>query len=75
MNCTYARTNTVQYAQKNLIIIVNFVNTYGAWYDIIINVKTPNTLYFLLHPIISEIPSPKRTVHPDCPFYFIIKKS
>lgn len=64
------KTNDVQYAQKYNDIFVRFVNTYGVWHDIIINVKTPNTLYiFLLHPIISEIPSPKRTVPPDCPFY------
>jgi hypothetical protein len=39
----------VQYAQKNIAIIVKFVNTYGALYDIIINVKTPNTLYIFCY--------------------------
>ena len=49
-----------------------FGNTYYGQNVIIINVKTPQyIIYFLLHPIISEIPSPKRTAFPGCPFYYI----
>lgn len=36
-------------SQKKLQFIVKFVNTYGALYDIIINVKTPNTLYIFCY--------------------------
>ncbi len=63
----------VKYAQKKSTKFVKIVNTSLCVHDTIINVKTPQyIIYFLLHPIISEIPSPKRTVPPDCPFYFII---
>lgn len=52
----------MHFAQKVFIIFVKFVNTFKRRGDIIINVKTPQyIIYFLLHPIISEIPSPKRT--------------
>ena len=62
----------VKYAQKNLKNLVMFGHTYYWLNVIIINVKTPQyIIYFLLHPIISEIPSPKRTAFPGCPFYFI----
>ena len=53
----------VKYAQKKSTKFVKIVNTSLCVHDTIINVKTPQyIIYFLLHPIISEIPSPKRTV-------------
>ena len=65
----------VKYAQKKSTKFVKIVNTSLCVHDTIINVKTPQyIIYFLLHPIISEIPSPKRTVPPDCPFYLQKKK-
>mgnify|MGYP007123748413 CR=1 FL=1 len=52
----------VKYAQKKSTKFVKIVNTSLCVHDTIINVKTPQyIIYFLLHPIISEIPSPKRT--------------
>ena len=62
----------VKYAQKKSTKFVKIVNTSLCVHDTIINVKTPQyIIYFLLHPIISEIPSPKRTAFPGCPFYYI----
>ena len=60
----------VKYAQKKSTKFVKIVITSLCVHDTIINVKTPQyIIYFLLHPIISEIPSPKRTAFPGCPFY------
>ena len=48
----------VKYAQKKSTKFVKIVNTSLCVHDTIINVKTPQyIIYFLLHPIISEIPS------------------
>ena len=49
----------MQNAQKLLIKIIMFVHTYLGERAIIILVKPPNTLYFLLYPIV-KIPSPKK---------------
>lgn len=40
---------------------VTFVTTYSRRDAIINIVKTPQYIIYILHPIISEIPSPKRT--------------
>lgn len=63
--CIFEVRENIQNAQKNMTNFINFVHTLGCAHDIIINVETPQyIIYFLLHPIISEIPSPKRTVLP-----------
>ncbi len=49
----------VKYAQKKSTKFVKIVNTSLCVHDTIINVKPPIHYIFLLHPIISEIPSPK----------------
>ena len=46
----------VNIAQKRILTFVTFVNTYREEYDIIILVKTPNTLY-----IVFAIPHSKNT--------------
>ena len=66
----------VKYAQKKSTKFVKIVNTSLCVHDTIINVKTPQyIIYFLLHPIISEIPSPKRTVPPRLSFLLYNKKA
>ena len=47
--------------KKNMSIFVTFVTTYSRRDAIINIVKTPKYIIYILHPIISEIPSPKRT--------------
>ena len=42
----------VQNIQKNLVKFVKFVNTYSILFVILIIVKTPNTLYIFIIPII-----------------------
>ena len=45
-----------------------FVNTFRGQGDIIITVKTPNTLYIFYYPH-SKIPSPKRQQNDGCLFF------
>ena len=49
----------MQNAQKLFGKKFKFVHTYFEGHAIIILVKPPNTLYFLLYPIV-KIPSPKK---------------